>query len=241
MNSELLHSPSERKLKIEQKQQALLSWLVDFTWTTSLIAGEVMGLRSRSAVHKTLQQLKRRSLIRSTGIQFLEGRDVIIYGITQEGLFWVNSEDGRHFRKPTFDPAKVAISTFQHRLDVQRCKLKIKDAPNLIWTAENNLPKEVSYRPDAIVQSNTSTIALELERTAKTRKRYQQIIVSHLRQINQGHYEQVHYVSTINGFAERLQKLFDSIPKIRTKGQSISFNDELKNHFKFYSLTNWTI
>ncbi len=239
--SALLHDPAERQVRIEQKKQQLLRWLVDFTWTNSAIAGEVMKLKSRSAIHKTLGQFEKRGLIRSNPISFTVGRDVMIYGITPEGLLWVDQEEDWHYSKPVFDPAKVSLSTFQHRLDVQRCRLQVRKTNGFSWVAENNLPRVIQYHPDAIVSSASLIVALELERTAKTRKRYQQIIVQHLRQISQGHYAQVHYVSTIDGFAERLQRLLFSIPQISVKGQKVLFTDELKAHFKFYSLPNWKL
>ena len=241
MSNALLHDPAERQRRIDQKRQLILSWLVDFTWTTPRIAGEVMGLHSRSATNKTLLQLEQQSLIRSATIQFLQGRDVTVYGITPQGLLWADSEDDSHFGKPNFDPGKVSISTFQHRLDVQLCRLHIRNTQGFAWVAENNLPKDITYRPDAIVKSETRAIALELERTAKTRKRYQQIIVQHLNQISRGYYEQVHYISTIDGFVVRLQKLFYSIQHLSFKGQKIHFSEDLKKHFEFSSLEEWKL
>ena len=144
------------------KKQSLLSWLVDFTWTTPAIAGEVMGLSSRSSINKSLRQFEQLGLIKSDALE-----------------------------KATFEISRVAQSTTNHRLDVQRCRLKLKDIKGLEWISENNYPKELSYRPDAIIKTSKFVVALELERTAKTRKRYQLIIVQHLRQINLGAYEKM--------------------------------------------------
>ena len=213
--------------------------LLDFTWTTPALAGKVMGLRS--AIHKTLNSFEQQGLIKQSQIQFLTGRDITIFGITTDGLLWCDNKNNHSYLKPVFDPARVSVSTFQHRLDVQHCRLKVEVRKNVSWFAENNLPKSLSYRPDAIIQAPGNTIALELERSAKTRKRYQQIIVQHPRQIKQGHYSQVHYVSTISGFAERLQGLFDSIAMITTKGQQVLFTNELRSHFKFFYFDDWEI
>ena len=179
-------------------------------------------------------------LIKSSSLQLGNSKNFRIVGITPNGLLWSDSKSNA-FKKPCFDAGRVALSTINHRLDIQRCRLKASNRHKLTWLAENNLPKDLSYRPDAIIQSESRILALELERTAKTRKRYQQIIVQHLRQIKQGHYRQVHYVSTIDGFSERLQRLFFSISTVTVKGQQVLFTGDLKSRFGFYDFNDWEI
>lgn len=236
----LIHDSKQRAMRIELKKQRLLSWLVDFTWTTPAIAGEVMGISSRGAINKTLKQFESLDLIKSAHLELAYVRHLRIIGITPNGLLWCDGHENP-LEKSIFEASRVAHSTANHRLDVQQCRLKVKEVEGLQWIAENNYPRSLLYRPDAIINTPNKNIALELERTAKTRKRYQQIIVQHLKQINQGAYEQVHYVSTIDGFAERLERLFFSITKVPVKGQQVMFSDELKQRFKFYNLNNWSI
>lgn len=236
----LIHNSAQRAERIELKKQQLLSWLVDFTWTTPAIAGEVMGLSSRGSINKSLRQFEELDLIKSASLELVYARDLRIIGITSNGLLWCDGRDDA-LEKATFEISRVALSTANHRLDVQKCRLKVKEVEELQWVAENNYPKSLQYRPDAIITTPTNSIALELERTAKTRKRYQQIIVQHLKQINQGAYEQVHYVSTIEGFAERLERLFFSIKYVPVKGQQVVFSDELKQRFNFFNLNDWSI
>lgn len=239
MSTELIFDYSERQKRIEEKKQALLSWLADFTWTTPELAGQVMGLNARAGINKTLKRLQAEQLIKEAFITLADKRDLRVIGITPNGLLWCDNSPTA-IDKVSFDPNRVALSTIIHRLDVQRCRIKIGNHGSK-WISENSYPKHVTYRPDAIFQTSGKTIALELERTAKTKKRYQQIIVQHLRQINQGIYEQVHYVSTTEGFAERLERLFFSITKVPVKGQQILFSDDLKQRFKFYNFNNWNI
>lgn len=240
MSTGLISDPVLRQQRIVQKRQLLLSWLVDFTWTTPAIAGKVMGLSTRAGINKTLNQFESVGLIKSSSLQLGNSKNFRVVGITPNGLLWCDSESNA-FTKPCFDAGRVALSTINHRLDIQRCRLKASNHNKLTWLAENNMPKDLSYRPDAIIQSESRIVALELERTAKTRKRYQQIIVQHLRQIKQGHYSQVHYVSTIDGFSERLQRLFFSISTVNFKGQHVFFTDDLKNRFEFYDFKYWEL
>jgi predicted ester cyclase len=157
-------------------------------------------------------------------------------------LLWCDNKSGA-FDKPSFDPNRVAQSTIIHRLDVhayfcERGRIKLGNHGTK-WISENNYPKNISYRPDAIFEVNNMTIALELERTAKTKKRYQKIVTQHLRKINNGSYECIHYVSSVPGFAVRLERLFNSITKLPVRGQQVLFSEELRQHFKLYDFNNW--
>ena len=240
MRTGLISDPALRQQRIELKKQKLLTWLVDFTWTTPNIAGEVMGLKTRAGISKTLKQFESMELIKSNSLQLENSRNFRIVGITPNGLLWCDDKNN-NFKKPCFDVGRVALSTVNHRLDVQQCRLKVSNQNKLSWLAENNLPENLSYRPDAIIHLKNRIVALELERTAKTRKRYQQIIVQHLRQIKQGYYDQVHYVSTVDGFTMRLRKLFFSIATVTVNGQQILFTDDLKSRFEFYDFNDWKL
>ena len=237
MSTELIFDYGERQKRIEQKKQALLSWLADFTWTTPELAGQVMGLTTRAGINKTLKRLQNEQLIKEAFITLADNRDLRVIGITPNGLLWCDSNPTAT-DKISFDPNRVAQSTIIHRLDVQRCRIKLGNHGSK-WISENNYSKDIAYRPDAIFEANNKTIALELERTAKTKKRYQKIVTQHLRQINNGSYQFVHYVSTVPGFATRLERLFSLITKLPVRGQQVLFSNELKEHFKFYDFNEW--
>ena len=239
MSTELIFDYSERQKRIKEKKQALLSWLADFIWTTPELAGQVMALTTRAGINKTLKRLQDEQLIKEAFITLADNRDLRVIGITPNGLFWCDSNPTAT-DKISFDPNRVAQSTIIHRLDVQRCRIKLGNHGTK-WVSENSYSKHITYRPDAIFQASGRTIALELERTAKTKKRYQQIVTQHLRQINNKSYDQVHYVSTVPGFAVRLERLFNSITKLPVRGQQVLFSDELRKHFKFYDFNNWKI
>jgi hypothetical protein len=237
MSKELIFDYAERQKRIEHKKQSLLTWLVDFTWTTPEIAGQVMGLSTRAGINKTLKRLRSEELIKESSITLADNRGLRVIGITPNGLLWCDNHPNAA-GKTSFDPKRVAQSTIIHRLDVQRCRIKI-GASGTKWIAENNYPESIVYRPDAILRVGDSSVALELERTAKTRKRYQNIITQHLRQIHNGSYQYVHYVSTVPGFARRLERLFSSITKLPVRGQQVLFSDDLRGRFKFYDFNEW--
>ncbi|MBT5228972.1 MAG: hypothetical protein HOM11_01725 [Methylococcales bacterium] len=63
--------------------------------------------------------------------------------------------------------------------------------------------KKYSQTTDAIVK--------EIERTVKTRKRYEAIFAIYLQTIKRGEYDSIHYVCPDLAFANRLEQLFNLI------------------------------
>ena len=81
-------------------------------------------------------------------------------------------------------------------------------------------------------------MAIEIERTIKTRKRYQAIIREHLTQIRQGGWQVVFYL-TPDGMAARLKKVFDSIDHVVFDGQRVAIEDAHRKRFRFLDLSAW--
>lgn len=86
MSTELIFDYHERQKRIEEKKQALLSWLADFTQTTPELAGQVMGLSTRAGINKTLKRLQSQQLIKEAFITLADNRDLRVIGITPNGL-----------------------------------------------------------------------------------------------------------------------------------------------------------
>ena len=64
----LIHDPHERTARRQAKQERVLRWLRGNTWSTAEVLREVAGLGSRQAIHKVLNALASRGLIRCAAI-----------------------------------------------------------------------------------------------------------------------------------------------------------------------------
>lgn len=96
-------------------------------------------------------------------------------------------------------------------------------------------------RPDAIVLNESGLkVAIECERTFKTTKRYEQILLSYLRLLKSGEIKEVVWISPSTDFAKRLEVLIKSIKKLKLAGQIVQI-DPAKHHKNLYfcSYEDW--
>ena len=93
--------------------------------------------------------------------------------------------------------------------------------------------------PDAFALSPKGRkVAIELERTAKTPKRYVEILANYAEMISMGVIDEVIYVCP-EQLTPRLQRLFHRIEKIIFKGKMIPTPAGLLERFYFSSIEDW--
>ena len=129
----------------------------------------------------------------------------------------------------------------QHHLDLQQARYQAEALGWKNWLPGNQLPKGIAKRPDAIAKDSLQldTIAIELERTIKTKKRYEVIFSTYLQAIKRGDYASVHYVCPDPEFAKRLKRMFQLINSVPVSGQRVKILDKHRAKFPVFSLKNW--
>ena len=93
--------------------------------------------------------------------------------------------------------------------------------------------------PDAVARSPKGRkVAIELERTAKTPKRYVEILANYAEMISMGVIDEVIYVCP-EQLTHRLERLFHRIEKIIFKEKVIPTPEGLLERFYFSSIEDW--
>jgi DNA-binding Lrp family transcriptional regulator len=232
----LISNYQERKQRTADKQQRLLALLRDETWTSAPMIAQWLNL-SLSAAYKTIASLEKKKLIKSFYVDDLKFK---IWGITADGLLMSWQADEVMENRPYFQPSKIKPVMIQHHLDLQQARINAEKAGATNWVLGSLLPKNVGKRPDAITTlNNGDIIAIELERTVKTKKRYEVIFSHYLQEIKRGSYHQVHYVCPNNQFAARLARLFQLIESVPVAGERVRINDKHRDKFQVFGLSNW--
>jgi len=232
----LIKSYHERKQRSELKQRTLLKLLRDETWSNAPMMAQWLKI-SLSAAYKTLSKLEQQLLIKSYYVVDLKYK---IWGITPDGLMMSWQEDEEMQIRPYFQPSKIKPVMMQHHLDLQQARFNAEKATWQNWHLGSLLPKQIGKRPDAIVMDkNQYTIAVELERTVKTKKRYEAIFSYYLQAITQGQYNSVHYVCPNPKFAARLKRLFNLIETVPVAGERVKIQDKHREKLPVFSLNNW--
>ena len=233
----LIKSYEERQLRIELKRKAILKYLRDETWSNSYNLAQILCV-THTSVYKTLAKLEDQKLIKSHYVPDLKFK---IWGITQMGLLYSWGEKEKMETRYGFEPSKIRPVMIQHHLDLQVARFQAESAGWVNWIPGNLLPKEIAKRPDAVVDnfSAEKKIAVELERTIKTKKRYEAIFSIYLQAIKRGEYHSVHYVCPDAEFAVRMKRMFMLITSVPVAGDRVQLNEKHRARFPVYSLDQW--
>ena len=231
--------PAERAARQAEKQKIVLEFLRDEIWTHGDVVAELLGFKSRQAGHKALSALARAGLVRQAKVETAWGRPVSIWGITSHGQAMAWPLDAEPPENPrTFEPSKIKPSTMAHHLDIQKARISAARSGWKGWQAGDAVfqkERKMKY-PDAIATApDGARVAIEVERTIKSKKRYSEIIVSHLLARRAGHYQRVMYRCPDPDLTARLARVFDSIKSVRYGAKSITLTDEHRQIFEFKS------
>jgi hypothetical protein len=236
----LISNYSERQLRASTKKRIILEFLRDETWTSPQVVARLINLSIGSA-YKILNRLKNEQLIISHHVKDL---NLVIWGITTHGLMesW-NDSDFETEDRPYFQPSRVKPVMMRHHIMLQQARLQAEVKHWSNWKPGNLLAKGIAKRPDAIaVSSIGQNIAIELERTIKTKKRYEAIISLYLQAIKRKKYDEVHYVVPDKKFATSLKRLFGLITHVPVSGERIAIS-KTKHLSKFlvYEIGKWPL
>lgn len=236
----LILDPVERMVKRDEKRHQILRFLRDETWSTADILGHVAGIGTRQGVHKTLAAMERDELIKRHKMPIVGRIDLTVWGITPHGLGMAIDLSEPFEDRPSFEPSRLALSRVPHQVDLQKTRITAEAAGWSEWKRGERLGFKTPIRPDAIAlhPNKQARIAFEVERTVKTRKRYQQILADHLSQIHARQWDAVFYLCG-EDIAPRVQKIYESIDHVMFNGQRVPIKPEHLSRFKFLNLSDW--
>lgn len=144
-----------------------------------------------------------------------------------------------------FEPSRVSEQTVRHELDIQKLRLKAEALGWHSWVDGNRLGSKLKSqsRPDALcINLSGYHVAIECERTFKSLKRYEHILISYLKLIKSGEINSVVWVCPNKEMTQRLKMIITSIKHVQVLGQKIQI-EPLKHHANLYfcSYEDWPI
>lgn len=223
----------QQKERIARKRDTLLKFLASEGFSSLPILAEVLQL-GKPATCKTLQQLARLDMVSSMDVPAGAGL-LKVYFLTAHGRAMAAdpAEIGRDWRDA--DVSRVAPRTIGHALDCQRLRLTLEASGWADWKTDRQLhAMQLPKIPDGLARTpNGQLAAVEVERTIKTKKRYQAILAEYILMINRQQIAQVHYFCPAAGVAERVEKIFRSIERIVVKGNSLPVQPQWLDRFYF--------
>lgn len=218
-----LLGPAQRQERRTFKRDRVLRYLRQEVWSTQDLLQRVMGLQSRQAAHTTLCQLERECLIRRH-IVTTPLRKMTLWGITAHGQAIAFDPKTEQPLDAVFEPAKLGLQNLEHSLMVQLVRLRLEKMGWSDWINGDRLPalQKGDKRPDALATDpDGKRVAIEVERTLKTLKRYRVVLLACLRAIKAGIYDRVIWVCPSWDMAERLEAVIRGIEWVPLDGKKL--------------------
>ncbi|MBJ9334268.1 MobC family replication-relaxation protein [Citrobacter freundii] len=238
----LIHNVAERNEAANRRMEALLSFLKEETFSDFQTLKKVVGYKGRHnhAMYNLLNKAVALGFMSKHEYPVLTGKKAL-WGITMPGLARVVNADDPVF-PAYFEPGKLRHWTLEHRLLNQRVRLALEEKGGTGWLNGDRGAfiaryPGVRHRPDGIITlSSGAIIAVETERSLKTRARYITIINSHLAASDAGCWHYAMYVMPDEKTRVSLGRLFDSIRTVMRNSVPVPFDAKNRDMFLFRTI-----
>jgi len=223
----------QKQARAQEKRRVLLQFIASETYSDLNTCAELLGV-SETNVRATLKSLENVGAVTSEG-HFIQGRQKLIFGITSHGNGLLGLPENTFFKK-----SSVNSSYIQHTLQIQKIRIRAERL-GYSWTPIKVLRTwGLKKIPDALATDPSGKkISIEIERTIKSRKRYEEIASAHLQARQKKLWDQVHYVCPKDGLAKRLKAIFLSIKTVPVEGARVALKPEHYSVFSFFDLSSW--
>jgi hypothetical protein len=198
-----------------------------------------MGLNARQGAYRTLATLESEGFLACAEVMIFKRMSQKIFGVTAHGLAHAFEVDEPMERRPVFEPSKVKLSTLNHELDIQRLRLRAEGAGWRNWIPGSRLGISLPgmKRPDAVsLDPQGLWVAIEVERTIKTTKRYEVLLSQYLQLVAKGKFSRVLWLCPTADLALRLNKILGSINAVPVAGKRIELEER---HARLWSVRDY--
>lgn len=238
--SNLIQDKVLQRQRTANKRAKVLAWLRGEIYTTADVAATLLDIQ-RPAAWKTLSAMARDGLVRSERLP--GGSSIIaVWGLTPHGAVAAREPGRDDFADlPYFETGRVSPFTIHHALATQRLRLALEAEGWADWQSEKECRRRGTAEgwlkvPDALARDPAGQrVALEVERSFKTAKRYADVLSAYLRMVKQGQIDRIAYHCP-PGMARHLQELFHSIDSVMFQGQRVGITSEHHARFSFQDL-----
>lgn len=243
--SNLINSKTERDRIKAQKEIKILSFLLEEGYSTAKVLAQFLKM-TPNGMQRTLRKMEAKELIKAHTVDFeLSSWNLKIWGLTPSGTLLATPEDEKF---KFFEVSRVKPITMAHSLALQRVKVLAVGQGWGDWKSSSKMLQNANLNrstwlqvPDAVAMSPKGRkIAIELERTVKTPKRYVEILANYAEMLSSEIIAEVIYICPEN-IAKRLERLFHRIEKIIFRGKVIPVPESLLKRFYFVTYDEWEV
>ncbi|EMG5701517.1 replication-relaxation family protein [Salmonella enterica] len=202
-------SHQERQRRAQLNQSRILNFLAEEGFSTASLLATLLQFKQTRSVYKIIERLEDKKLIRHKKIEGIER----LYTLTPLGHSLVEG-DCENYRSISLHNIKPL--SLPHKFAIQECKIAMLNN-GVEWNDIKGKIKKHKARPDGMIwyqfdDEELRPIAIEVELTVKTKKRYKDILSTYFNPYNHGSkYDAVLYIVPNETMRNRLINLFDDI------------------------------
>ena len=230
--------PHAAKMAIfNQRINKVLRFLIEENYSSLENLALLLNVPKQTAIRLT-KHLCERNYLTKLEVDIGLARKISVFQPTNTGIMFamVADEELPELR----EVSKVNAATIYHDLKLQQIRFKLEAQGYHSFQSSWHLTRILRKRGEKVpkipdytcINPDGNKVAIEYERTIKTRKRYQEIIGQYMDIKERGIIKQVIYF-TDDGFADKLRQLFAGIEFIYRRGKTEKCNVENLFYFIF--------
>lgn len=243
--SNLISSKAERDRIRAENETKILSFLLEERFSTPKILAQHLR-KTPNGTQRILRRMEANGLIKSHSVDFeLSAWNQKIWGLTPTGTCLATPEDED---VKFFEVGRIKPVTMTHSLKLQRVKVAAISKGWSQWESSSKMLQRATKSrsiwiqiPDAVgISPRGRKVAIELEKTLKTPKRYVEILANYAEMLASETIAEVIYVCP-DPLTKRVKRQFYKIEKIIFKGKAIAVHESLLRRFYFLSYEEWEV
>lgn len=241
--SNLISSKVERDRVRTEKERKILFFLLEERFSMTPVLAQLLKM-TPNGTQRILNRMEAQEVIKAHTIDFeLSAWSQKIWGLTPKGLLLVNDKNESI---KFFEVGRIKPITMMHSIALQRAKAIALGNGWGKWISSSKMLQNANLShltwlqvPDAVaISPKGRKIAIELERTVKTPKRYVEILANYAEMLASNVVAEVIYICPGN-IAKRLERLFHRIEKIIFREKAIPVPEGLLKRFYFVTYYEW--
>lgn len=216
----------------------LLRFLLEENYTSLENIGLMLNVPKQTALRLT-KHLCEKQYLNKLEIDIGLARPISLFQPTNTGIMFA-LHDGEELPELR-DASRINPATIYHDLKLQQIRFKLEAQGYHSFMSAWHISRQLKKRNDKVpkipdytcINSAGDKVAVEYERTIKSKKRYQEVIEQYMDIKKRGIIKQVIYF-TDEGFADKLQQLFQDIEYIYRNSWTDKMIGHNLNYFSFY-------
>ncbi|WPO55867.1 MobC family replication-relaxation protein (plasmid) [Klebsiella aerogenes] len=206
-------SHAKRQARNAEKTRLTLRWLREELCSTAELVAQRLGIAAVQPVYRFLDSLVAKGLLVRAKYP-VDGRQISVWGLTPHGVAFSFDEDEPLTDIIPFQPSRVSAAQLPHRLAVQSLRLAMEGRGATGWRYLHRIALKGMKVPDALAELDGRTVAFEVERTVKSRRRYQEVVSGYLFNRRANGIDEIWYICPDRATQVRVQRAILAVDEI---------------------------